>query len=63
MDKKTSTITAGNKENEKVFPQSILVDMMMIWMAQDSTKTNYLITHCNHKYIISMFLFYPIRMM
>ena len=49
MDKKTSTITAGNKENEKVFPQSILVDMMMIWMAQDSTKTNYLITHCNHK--------------
>ena len=45
-----STIIAGNKENEKVFPQSILVDMMiMIWMAQDSTKTNSLITHSNHK--------------
>ena len=49
MDKKMSTITAENKENERVFPQSTLVNMM-IWMAQDSTLTsNFLITHSKHK--------------
>ena len=49
MDKRMSTITAENKENEKVFPQSTLVNMM-IWMAQDSTLTsNFLITHSKHK--------------
>ena len=50
MDKKMSTITAENKENERVFPQSTLVNIMMIWMAQDSTLTsNFLITHRKHK--------------